>query len=127
MGEFSEQSILDALIALCLDRMRGKITWPQFKEGLASVIRKPGVSCHHDATLSWCRYYAHPDEFCRNLAEAETALLPCPFCGGEAIFLFAEQGKRFWVECRGHCPTWPHTPRYDIFQEAAAAWNKRKA
>ena len=57
--------------------------------------------------------------------EARGKLMPCPFCGGEAIRGMAchvHEGYAFRVECR-KCKI--VTPFYDTEAEAIEAWNRR--
>lgn len=47
-------------------------------------------------------------------------LLPCPFCGGDA--LLQTPGVLAFVECQGcGCSTWV----FDSREKAIAAWNRR--
>ena len=52
------------------------------------------------------------------------ALLPCPFCGGEAIVVQYMDDKRFRVRCTAPCGV-----GFDRWSEAdaIAAWNHRRA
>jgi Lar family restriction alleviation protein len=51
-------------------------------------------------------------------------LLPCPFCGGQAIIINAidrlGQKPRYRVECYGNCYKYR-----EIESDAVAVWNKR--
>lgn len=57
---------------------------------------------------------------------AETGLLPCPFCGGEAVLTNVRQSNHsFRVGCyTEHCFK-PATPYYETMHDAVTAWNKR--
>lgn len=60
----------------------------------------------------------------------EVALLPCPFCGGEALMHqgpFIGRRSGWWVSCVGlNCRTAPRTKALTQ-DEAAAKWNTRLA
>jgi Lar family restriction alleviation protein len=61
-------------------------------------------------------------------AETKAALLPCPFCGGEAALLDAgpwPDGHYTWSPMciSGPCAVW--NTYYDTKAEAIAAWNRR--
>lgn len=70
------------------------------------------------------------------LTEEKEALLPCPFCGGSAVHvkhsagLQGTRGYDQWhgVSCRScNACVGASDRRFRERQEAAAAWNKRKA
>lgn len=51
-------------------------------------------------------------------------LKPCPFCGGEAVFL--KWGYCWSVECRNdYCDVLPETAICYTKEEAADIWNRR--
>lgn len=56
---------------------------------------------------------------------AEQELLPCPFCGGEALLDHNTQGREYW---EGFCPTCDFGAQ-DRPEKVAAikAWNTRHA
>lgn len=51
-------------------------------------------------------------------------LLPCPFCGGEAIFRQGEMERLFWVEC-SRCEIGTKYYQYRNEYDANLAWNRR--
>lgn len=63
----------------------------------------------------------------------ETELLPCPFCGGQAILkcitdVSAPAADDWWVSCIGCRVERPSTRKSEIVHsrdEAIAAWNRR--
>lgn len=64
-------------------------------------------------------------DFAEKVLSPPTRLLPCPFCGGEAVErrLFGPDG-RWWHQC-STCDV--ETPAYDSEVKAIAAWNRRTA
>ena len=68
---------------------------------------------------------------CRLLGIPRGELLPCPFCGGEAVYGYAPDGGA-WVRCQG-CGAeseMVYVPEYGAFVDAAeeivcAKWNRR--
>ena len=51
-------------------------------------------------------------------------VLPCPFCGGEAVIIENYTGNEGYVECP-HCHIGTQVYEYRELQEAIEAWNKR--
>lgn len=52
---------------------------------------------------------------------SELKLLPCPFCGGEAVSIDGYR-EAFFVQCEDCGATFP---MFDTLSEAIAAWNRR--
>ncbi|MGE8143027.1 Lar family restriction alleviation protein [Novosphingobium sp. NPDC080210] len=64
-----------------------------------------------------------------NEAIEAAALLPCPFCGGDATpdYSNIEGEAAYHFHCQnGDCPAWPNVQGYTE-AEAIAAWNTRAA
>lgn len=56
-----------------------------------------------------------------------TELLPCPFCGGEAVpdYCSGPDGPVYFFHCQSKdCPAWPNV-QGETEIEAIAAWNTR--
>ena len=59
-------------------------------------------------------------------------LLPCPFCGGEAIICYTNDNHhnpyvecRFGVHQKPRCTARQYMWQYNTEEEAIAAWNRR--
>lgn len=56
---------------------------------------------------------------------SEIKLLPCPFCGGEAIVYEDEQYNQYMIGCKNCCAVEPMT-EWTSKENAIAQWNTRK-
>ena len=56
---------------------------------------------------------------------SEIKLLPCPFCGGEAIVYEDEQYNQYMIGCKNCCAIEPMT-EWTSKENAIAQWNYRK-
>lgn len=56
---------------------------------------------------------------------SETKLLPCPFCGGEAVFYYDDVDS-YAVGCKICCDVDPITTWEKTMESAAEKWNTRK-
>lgn len=53
-------------------------------------------------------------------------LKKCPFCGGEAMLIYDEILKGWFVCCGNiNCKIEPHSWYYDAKEDAIEAWNRR--
>ena len=53
-------------------------------------------------------------------------LLPCPFCGGEAVVRRGNVSKLYYVRCSNiECAALPITDGFSTEGQAARAWNRR--
>lgn len=51
----------------------------------------------------------------------------CPFCGGEAKIVFAEEYKQWRIRCKNiDCDVRPSTSWFNNEEEAIDRWNRRK-
>lgn len=51
----------------------------------------------------------------------------CPFCGGEAKIVFAEEYKQWRIRCKNiDCDIRPSTSWFNNEEEAIDRWNRRK-
>ena len=61
---------------------------------------------------------------------SEIKLLPCPFCGGEAVVCNGSNeivGNQYLIRCKGlNCTVRPKTEWYESLDEATRHWNTRK-
>ena len=53
-------------------------------------------------------------------------LLPCPFCGGEAIVYTDEETNCYMIGCKSNCAVEPMTEWCETEENAIAQWNTRK-
>lgn len=56
---------------------------------------------------------------------SEIKLLPCPFCGGEAIVYEDEQYNQYMIGCKNCCAVEPMT-EWTSKENVIAQWNTRK-
>lgn len=87
------------------------------------AVREPvaAILDHRAKDVEW----AIPEEDLRRALDAQDAVKPCPFCGGEAKFKgkhFLEEPSRYWIECR-ECHA--SMESVDDMEKTIAAWNKR--
>lgn len=52
-------------------------------------------------------------------------LLPCPFCGSEAMFGFDILLKKSFIKCSNNCVISPHTFCHNKRKWLAQLWNQR--